>query len=54
MRRRLARFEAYSERLLDLADWLDAMSNPEEMTARFSALEEDLAKGNVIPWSAVK
>jgi hypothetical protein len=54
MRRRLARFEAYSERLLDLADWLDAMSNPEEMAARFSALGEDLAKGNVIPWSAVQ
>jgi hypothetical protein len=54
MRKRLARFEAHSERLLDLADWLDAMSTPEEMNARFSSLEEDLAKGDVVPWAAVK
>jgi hypothetical protein len=30
------------------------MSTPEEMNARFSSLEEDLAKGDVVPWAAVK
>jgi hypothetical protein len=43
-----------SERILDLADWFDAMSTPEEMNARFSALEEDVAKGNFVPLASVQ
>jgi hypothetical protein len=54
MRERLARFEAHSERLLDLADWLDAMSNPEETNAKFDAGLADLARGDVLPWAAVQ
>jgi hypothetical protein len=50
----IAQLQANAERLLDLADWLDAMSMPEEIEARFSALEEDMAKGDVVPWSAVQ
>jgi hypothetical protein len=43
-----------SERILDLADWFDAMSAPEEMNAMFDAALADLAKGDVVPWSAVQ
>jgi hypothetical protein len=51
---RTARLESNNERLLDLADWLDAMSTPEETSAKFEAALEALAKGDVIPWAAVK
>ncbi len=54
MRNRLARFESHSERLLDLADWLDAMSMPQGTEARFAAAMEDLAKGDVVPWAAAR
>ena len=49
-----ARLQAQSERILDLADWLDAMSAPEETNAKFDAALTDLAKGDVIPWAAVQ
>jgi hypothetical protein len=52
--KRLARLQVQSERILDLADWFDAMSTPEEMNARFSALEEDVAKGNFVPLASVQ
>jgi hypothetical protein len=51
---RLARLQVQSERILDLADWFDAMSAPEEMNAMFDAALADLAKGDVVPWSAVQ
>jgi hypothetical protein len=54
MRKRLDRFEAFSERLLDMADWLDAMSSPEETRAKFDAALEELSRGEVVPWSAVQ
>jgi hypothetical protein len=54
MRKRLALFQANSERLLDLADWFDAMSAPEEMDARFKALAEDVAEGNFVPLASVQ
>jgi hypothetical protein len=54
MRKRLAQFEAQSDRLLDLADWLDAMSTPEAMDAKFTTLAEDVAKGDFVPLAAVK
>jgi hypothetical protein len=54
MRKRLARFQANSERLLDLADWFDAMSTPEELNAKFDAALADLANGDVVPWAAVQ
>jgi len=50
----IAQLQVNAERLLDLADWLDAMSTPEEIEARFRALEEDMAKGDIVPWSAVQ
>ena len=52
--RRAARLQSQMERILDLADWFDAMSTPDEMTARFNTLGADLAKGDVIPLSAVQ
>ena len=52
--RRIARLQMQSERILDLADWFDAMSAPEETNAKFDAALEDLAKGDVIPWAAVQ
>jgi len=51
---RLARLQVQSDRILDLADWFDAMSAPEEMNAMFDAALADLAKGDVVPWSAVQ
>jgi hypothetical protein len=50
----IAQLQANAERLLDLADWLDAMSNPEEMNAKFDAALADLARGDVIPWAAME
>jgi hypothetical protein len=52
--KRLARLQTQSERLLDVADWLDAMSTPEEMNAKFDAAFADLASGDVVPWAAVQ
>jgi hypothetical protein len=43
-----------SERILDVADWLDVMSTPEETNAKFAVALADLAKGDVIPWAAVQ
>ena len=50
----LASLESNSERLLDVADWLDALSTPEETNARFSAAMADLGKGEAVPWAAVQ
>jgi hypothetical protein len=52
--KRLARLQVQSERILDLVDWFDAMSTPDEMNSRFNALEADLAQGDVVPWSAMQ
>lgn len=52
--RRLARLQVQSERILDLADWFDAMSTPDEMDAKFSALEEDVANGNFVPLASLQ
>ena len=52
--RRLARLQVQSERILDIADWFDAMSAPDETNAKFNAALEDLAKGEVVPWAAVQ
>jgi hypothetical protein len=54
IKKRLARLQVQSERILDLADWFDALSTPEETKARFDALRNDVAKGDVVPWAAVK
>jgi hypothetical protein len=54
LRKKMARLQINSERLLDLADWLDAMSTPEEMEARFKALAEDIAEGNYVPLALVQ
>jgi hypothetical protein len=52
--KRLARLQVQSERILDLADWFDAMSAPNEMEARFKALAEDVAEGNFVPLASVQ
>jgi hypothetical protein len=52
--KRLDRLQSQMERILDLADWFDALGTPDEMDARFNALEADLVKGDVVPWSAVR
>lgn len=52
--KRLARLQVQSERILDLADWFDAMSTPEETDARFNALAEDVAEGNFVPLASVQ
>ena len=51
--KRLCRLQVQSERLLDLADWFDAMANPDETSAKFEVALSDLANGEVVPWSAV-
>ena len=52
--RRLARLRLQSDRILDIADWFDAMSASEETNAKFDAALTDLAQGDVVPWSAVQ
>ncbi len=54
MTKKLARLQINSDRLLDLADWLDAKSTPEEMAAKFKALAEDVAEGNFVPLAEVR
>ena len=43
-----------SERILDIADWLDAMSTPDEINAKFDAALADPEKGDVVSWAAVQ
>jgi hypothetical protein len=52
--KRLARLHVQSERILDVADWLDVMSTPAETNAKFDAALADLDKGDVVPWAAVQ
>jgi hypothetical protein len=52
--KRLARLQVQSERILDLADWFDAMSTPEEMNAKFDSALADLERGDVVSWAAVQ
>jgi hypothetical protein len=54
MSKKLARLQINAERLLDLADWLDALSTPEEMNAKFDAALADLERGDVVSWAAVQ
>jgi len=54
MSKKLDRLRINSERLLDLADWLDAMSTPNEMESRFSALAKEVADGNFVPLASVQ
>ena len=54
MRGRLERLGAQAEQLLDLADWCDAMSVPEETNAKFESALADLAKGDVVPWASAQ
>jgi hypothetical protein len=52
--KRLARLQVQLERILDLADWFDAMSTPEETNVKFDEALADLTKGDVVPWAAVQ
>jgi hypothetical protein len=52
--KRMNELQMKSERILDVADWLDVMSTPEETNAKFAVALADLAKGDVIPWAAVQ
>jgi hypothetical protein len=52
MQSEFALLRAQSERLLDVADWLDALSTPEETKAKFEAASAEFANGDVVPWAA--
>jgi hypothetical protein len=52
--KKLGELSRYRERLLDLADWIDAIAAREETDAKFQAALVDLANGDVAPWSAVQ
>lgn len=54
LRKKLEKLQAHTERLLDLADWCDAMCTPDEMKAKFDAALADLERGDVVPWAAVQ
>lgn len=43
-----------SERLLDVADWLDALSTPEEINAKFEAASAEFTNGDVVPWATIQ
>lgn len=43
-----------SERLLDVVDWLDALSTPEEVDAIFKAAAIERANGDLVLWSEVQ
>ena len=51
---RLERLQAQSERILDVADWFEVMSNADVANAKFEAAIEDLTNGDVVPWSTVR
>jgi hypothetical protein len=42
-----------SERLLDVVDWFDALSTPEEIEAIFKAAEIEREAGEFVSWSEV-
>lgn len=54
MQSEFAVLRTQSERLLDVADWLDALSTPEEINAKFEAASAEFANGDVVPWSAIQ
>ena len=54
MNKRLARLQVQSERILDLADWFDAMSTPEEIEAKFETLAADVAEGNYVSLASLQ
>jgi hypothetical protein len=54
MKAELDLLRAQSERVLDVVDWFDALSTPEETEAIFKAAEIERANGEYIPWSEVK
>jgi hypothetical protein len=43
-----------SERLLDLADWFDALSTPEEIQSKMDEAMEEIARGEVVPLSELR
>lgn len=43
-----------SERLLDVVDWLDALSTPEETDAIFKNAAKEKANGDLVAWSQVQ
>lgn len=53
MHTELELLRAQSERLLDVVDWFDALSTPEETDAIFEAAEIEWANGDFVPWSEV-
>jgi hypothetical protein len=52
--KRITRLHIQSERIIDVADWYDAISSPDETNAKFDAALEELAKGDVVSWAAVQ
>lgn len=53
MKAELELLRTQSERVLDVVDWFDALSTPEETEAIFKAAEIERAKGEFVPWSEV-
>jgi hypothetical protein len=51
---RLVRMKMNIERLLDVVDWLDVMSAPDVMNAKFDVALTELEKGDVVSWAAVQ
>jgi hypothetical protein len=51
MKSQLETLDTHAERLLDLADWFDALSTPEEIQAKMDAAMEEIARGEVVPLS---
>jgi hypothetical protein len=54
MKAELELLRSQSERLLDVVDWFDALSTPEETEALFKAAKIERAKGEFVPWSEVR
>jgi hypothetical protein len=54
LREKMARLGVQAERLLDLADWFDALSTPEEIEAKFESLAADVAEGNYVSLASMQ
>jgi hypothetical protein len=52
--KRKAILHAQAERLLDVADWFDAMSDPEQLNGKFNLAIKELEEGGAIPWAAMR
>ena len=54
LREKTMRLGVQAERLLDLADWCDAMSTPEEIDAKFRTLAEDVSTDDYVTLASLQ